>query len=271
MFNYNKEQIKQFTEMNRAAWNDAMPLHQKANKDRWDKKFNDANYTNQDEFELAELNRIGFKNKSIVQFCCNNGVELLSLKRLGAARCVGFDISDEAVKEALGRAKRFKLDAEYYQSDVYEIGSEFDNQFDLAYFTVGALGWLPDLAKLWQIVNRLLKPDGKILIYEQHPFSLVFAGDGEADPLKIEYPYFSTEPEISTESLDYIGNSNIEGKENVYFVHTMSDMIESLLAAGFNITGLKEYAHDISAGLQEVEAMQLDLPLSYVLTARKMT
>ncbi|MBN1969250.1 MAG: class I SAM-dependent methyltransferase [Candidatus Delongbacteria bacterium] len=183
MFKYDLKKIKEFTAKNRIAWNDVMPLHQKANGTRWDERFADPQFSAQDENEKAEFNRVGFIGKNIAQFCCNNGVELLSLKRAGAGRCVGFDISDSAIEEANERAKRFNITVEYVQSDIYEIGSEYDNQFDIVYFTVGAIGWLPDLDKLWSICTRLLRENGQILIYEQHPFSLVFSGDGAENPL----------------------------------------------------------------------------------------
>ncbi len=33
------DNLKNYTEANRSAWNEAMPLHQKANKDKWDIAF----------------------------------------------------------------------------------------------------------------------------------------------------------------------------------------------------------------------------------------
>jgi hypothetical protein len=85
------EEYKKFTQANRKAWNEVMPYHQKAKDEEWDKKYSDPNYIFQVDPELGMLNKIGFEGKDIAHLSCNNGIELLSLKRMGAGRCVGFD------------------------------------------------------------------------------------------------------------------------------------------------------------------------------------
>lgn len=41
-----------------------------------------------------------FQNKTIAQFCCNNGRELFSLMKLGAAKGIGFDIAENMISFA---------------------------------------------------------------------------------------------------------------------------------------------------------------------------
>ena len=91
---------KQYTEANREAWNEVTPKHQKARKENLMEKFKENDYNALDPIETAKLLELGVKGKRIAQLCCNNGKDLLSLLNLGAISGVGFDISDEAIKEA---------------------------------------------------------------------------------------------------------------------------------------------------------------------------
>jgi len=97
----NKNQIasKKYTESNKAAWNEVMPLHQKAAKERWDNYFMQPGFVCLDENERGHLTRIGIKGKSVAHLCCNNGIELLSIKNLGAGDCFGFDLSNKPTLE----------------------------------------------------------------------------------------------------------------------------------------------------------------------------
>ncbi|MBT3756289.1 MAG: class I SAM-dependent methyltransferase [Candidatus Cloacimonetes bacterium] len=135
---------KKYTEANRKAWNQVMPYHKKAMDKKWDTMYAYPNFVYQKNPELGELEKIGFKGKNIAHLSCNNGIELMSLKRLGANYCVGFDISDNAIDEAKKRAAKFKIDCEFIRTDVLEISEKFHGKFNLVYITIGALSWIPD-------------------------------------------------------------------------------------------------------------------------------
>ena len=79
-----KSTIREYTEANRDAWNEVMPKHQKAAKERWDEAFMQPSFVCLDDVELDLLERVGIHDKAVAHLCCNNGVELLSLKNLGA-------------------------------------------------------------------------------------------------------------------------------------------------------------------------------------------
>ncbi len=127
---------KKYTEANRKAWNQVMPYHKKVMDEKWDALFTNPDFIFQKDQELDELNMIGIKGKRITHLSCNNGIELMSLKRMGASHCVGFDISDNAIKEAKGRARKFNINCEFERTDVLEISEKFYGKFDLVYITV---------------------------------------------------------------------------------------------------------------------------------------
>jgi len=264
--------ISAITAANRAAWNEAMPYHQRAARDKWDAAFAQPGYACLGGPLRAALGRIGLAGRAAAHLCCNNGVELLSLKNLGAGECVGFDISDEAVAEASDRAARTGIACAYVRSDIYEIPTEYRSRFDLALFTAGALGWLPDLPGAMQAAAELLRAGGRLLLHEMHPVSemLPFDDDPDADPLRIISPYFKREPYVEYGNLDYVGRQPYASdKPQYWFVHTLADILNAVIGAGLIIERLDEYPEDISAGHRRVEQAGAGVPLSYLLQARR--
>jgi ubiquinone/menaquinone biosynthesis C-methylase UbiE len=258
-----------YTEANRAAWNAAMPFHRQAMNEVWDRHFANQDFIWQKDPELAALKEMGISGKDVIHLCCNNGIELLSLKRLGAGRCVGVDISDEAIQDARNRAERFGIACEFVQSNVYEVPQNYYNSFDLVYITIGAFCWLPDLTELFKVVRALLKPTGKLFIYEQHPFTqmLPFEVKGNRNRPELTENYFQAGEISSNEGLDYYGNCEYESPLSYEFVHTLSDIFSAILDSGLQISKFKEYDHDISNGFAWVKNTGLSLPLSYILCA----
>lgn len=259
-----------YTEANRLAWNEAMPRHQIVRKEYWDEQFSTPGYVVQKDPELSLLSSLPVAGKDIIQLCCNNGVELLSLKNMGASRCLGVDISDLAIAEAKARAELCYIDAEFLCADVFQLPSSLETQFDLVYITVGALTWLHDLEALFQKSYALLRPHGMLFIYEQHPLTYILAEDDDKlhKPTEIVNSYFVDEPYIGREGIDYIGGTIYQSLPNYQFTHPLSKIINSIIQAGFQIREFNEYPHDISLCCQGIPP-ELKLPLSYSLLAKK--
>ncbi|MCT4640204.1 MAG: class I SAM-dependent methyltransferase [Bacteroidales bacterium] len=268
----NKSDIKKITSANKKAWNQVAPLHKAAASEQLDKLFSDHNATVQTDKELIKvLDEISIKGKDIVHLCCNNGSELLSLKRMGAGRCMGIDISELAIEEGKRRSEQFDIDCEFICSDIYELSDDYNNSFDIVHVTAGCLGWLPDLNLFFGICNRLLRQGGCVLIHEIHPFSemLPFDNSDIDDRLRIVDSYFYSEPIVETGSLDYIGNTDYESEPQYWFVHTLSSIIMGLMNSGFNLHRFIESPNDISMSHAKVEKMKAGVPLSLIIQAQK--
>jgi SAM-dependent methyltransferase len=267
-----KAELKRYTESNRAAWNEVMPYHQHAAREKWDRLFAQPGYVCLPEVEIELLRQNGLKGKSVVHLCCNNGVELLSLKNLGAAQCTGFDISDAAIEEATKRAQHCGIDCRFVRTDVYEIGAEYHNHFDLAYMTAGCFGWMPDLPHFFAKAAALLRENGLIFIHEIHPLAelLSYASEDALEILRIVEPYFRTEPYVEVGALDYVGYAKYPSSTTQYwFVHTISDIMMGLVGNGFAIEYFAEYESAISPNHKSIEATKAGIPLSYILIGRK--
>lgn len=262
--------FKQYTEANRKAWNEAIPYHQKAMNNKWDQLFSDKDFIIQKDEELKLLKEVGIKDKNIAHLSCNNGLELMSLKKMGAAHCCGFDISDKAIEDAKTRAERYQIDCKFIRTDVLEIGEEYYNQYDFVYITVGALTWIPDKNLYFEKAANLLRKGGKIFIYEHHPFANVFPYDGEeGDTLKVVRSYFNKEVFVDHDGIDYYGGEIYEASPTYEFDYTLADLFNILASKGLMIQKFNEYSEDVSLAHQELEKTGVGLPLSYILIAEK--
>lgn len=261
--------VNNIVEVNRKAWNYATKLHQKVLKDELDKQFENKDYVFFKECEVDELKKLGVEGKSIAQLCCNNGKEVLSLMRLGAKDCTGFDISDEAIKEAIERANKNNIEASFVRCNILDIDEYYDNKFDIIYISVGTIRWIPDLDKFFRICYRLLRDNGKIYIKEMHPLTEVINDDRdiEKDPLLIVNSYFNETYFSDNNSLDYVGHTNEKGLKKYWYIYNFTDIIGGLLKNKFKLLEFEEYQDDISDVYQILESQKIRLPLSYKIIA----
>ncbi len=249
-----------------------MPKHQAASKELLDRAFAQQDYIIQKNRDLLRiLKKIDIANKDIIHLCCNNGVELLSLKNMGAGRCTGVDFCEIAIAEARERSAKFHISCEFVCANVFDIPERYFSCYDIVHITAGCIGWIPNLNQFFKIARRLLKADGIFLIHEIHPFSemLPFDSDDNDNRLQIVEPYFRNGPIIENSSLDYVGGTDYEAKTQYWFVHSMATIINSLANNQFFIDEWVESPEDISAGHKSIENMKAGIPLSMIITARK--
>ena len=256
---------------NRAAWNQTAPYH-KANEQyaKLLKAFSRKGHSRFDEVATKHLKTIGVAGRNVAQVCCNNGREILSVKNMGAARCVGFDFSAEFLAQARELCAVAGQECEFVETDVYKIPKEFDGAFDVVLTTVGVYGWMPDLPGLFAAIARLLKPGGHYFAYEQHPILDLLEAQDRQDPSQTPASYFRQGPDVDAVSLDYYGGADYAAETSYWYTHKISDVVTACIRTGLTLTHLAEYPHNISSpefDVHEEQAMQF--PLSFSLVARK--
>lgn len=259
-----------YNDLSREAWNEAAPIHWKATHRLLEKVKNPAR-RDIHEVQINELQRIGIAGASIAQLNCNNGRELITIKRLGAGRCVGFDISEQFVKQARQLNEAAELDCEFVCADAYKISEVYEGQFDAVVVTAGALCFMPDLKGYFLAASRLLKPKGVLTIYEAHPLTRMFLKDRDRKgaPLAFVKSYFDNEPLLHTTGLDYQGGTTYDAKPIYYFQHKLADVLMGVVAAGFSLEHFAEHDQDPSQSRLSLESLPATPPLSYILTGRK--
>lgn len=263
---WNHMDIKKYTEANRKAWNEVSPRHEDIKREA-KKQFLEPGFSCLDETVTEKLQTIAIEGKNIAQVCCNDGVETLSLKNMGAVSCTGFDISDAAIASARKLAEEAGIDCQFLRTDIYDISNEYDGRFDLVYISVGALSWFPDLAQFFQVVGRLLRPGGTLLIYEMHPFLNMV--DEENRTPRIQFSYFNSEPWVYDDGITYMGNDNYESSTTYNFDPTVSDIINSVIQNDLQLKEFREFPHDLSAMFEQLENRDIQIPMSFMLVAEK--
>src|SRR4051794_19886620 len=189
-------------------------------------------------FALPRLGDLGGLRGVHLQ--CHIGTDTLSLSRLGA-RMTGLDFSPASLAEARKIAARAGADIDYVQADVYAAPEVLDRGgFDLVYTGVGALGWLPDIARWADTVAALLRPGGRLFIREGHPVLFSLADPRPDGLLSIEYPYFEQpEPIVWDEPGTYVETDAVFTATRTHeWNHGLGETVTALLAAGLELTGL---------------------------------
>jgi SAM-dependent methyltransferase len=261
----------EYVDLAREAWDEAAPIHWTTTQKLAD-ELRDPGTMYLHAIHADELIRLGIAGSRVAQLNCNNGRELISLMRLGAAGGVGFDISEGFITQARELAAAAGTpEAQFVATDVYGIDESYNGRYDIVVVTAGALCFMPDLDEYFRVAHRLLKPGGYLSLYEGHPITEMFLLDRDRgdDPLTFVYSYFDKSPIRHTTGLDYIHNEAYDAKPIYYFHHTLSDIVSSILDLGLRIDRFVEHDQDPSQALQKVEAMSVKPPLSFILTAQK--
>ena len=105
---------------------------------------------------------------------CAGGTDTLSLWKMGAAEVVGVDFSEKMITVAQRKSTLLGTPANWYCCDVLDTPHELDNTADLVYTGRGALPWIMDIQAWAGVVARLLKPDGRLYVFEGHPLDWVW-------------------------------------------------------------------------------------------------
>lgn len=264
---------KTIAESNRVAWNQALKYHQRARQNSLQDGFKNPNFStlnrDVDEVLINKLKNIDFSSKTISQIPCNNGRELLSLMHFGAEKAVGFDISDVAIAEAKQLAKISKLNAKFERYDILEIDEKYNNYFDFIYISEGSLQWFPDLNEYFSVISRLLKENGKILIFEMHPFAYFFENgfDHKKQNFDEMTSYFDKGPYNYKDGLDYVGEVKYESKKCYWFMHKISDILSAISRNKIEIQEFNEYNLEM-ANNNTLKFLD-KFPLSYILIGKK--
>jgi ubiquinone/menaquinone biosynthesis C-methylase UbiE len=188
---------------------------------------------------------------------------------MGAGRCVGFDLSEEFIKQAQALNEAAGHDCEFVASNVYEISETYNQAFDLIYITIGVLSWMPDIAAFFAVVARILKPQGQLMIYEMHPFLNMLDAPEETDnPLQIALSYFNLSATEDTTTLDYYEGNKYDALPKYWFAHSLSALFMGMISNGIAITSFEEYPHAIEPLFKPIEHYQR-VPLSYILVGKK--
>ncbi|NQV45227.1 MAG: class I SAM-dependent methyltransferase [Rhodospirillales bacterium] len=260
---------KDVTEANREAWEEAAPRHAAQNQKNLVTSFRDPAFSLLEDIEVVRLKAIGIEGKDVAQVCCNNGRELICVKRMGAARCVGFDGAQGFVDQARELAEAAQADCEFVCTNIYDMDPAHQGCFDVVVITIGVISWMPDLQAFFDILGNLLRPGGVLFIHEHHPILEMMKPGDPDDPVEFELSYFDKNPYVETGGLDYYSGETYDAKPATSFLHTMAEVIMAGLQTGMAVEHFEERPQHISNTWWNVEKQIDGFPMSYTLILRK--
>jgi SAM-dependent methyltransferase len=155
----------------------------------------------------------------------------------------GLDFSGASLAEARRLSVSAHTPVEYVESNVYDaLDVLAPESFDLVFTGVGALCWLPDVARWAHVVAALLVPGGRLFIREGHPMLWALDED-RSDALVVDYPYFERQDAMIDEYSGTYVTTDVEFTHNVThsWNHGLGEVVTALVGAGMELTGLVEH------------------------------
>ncbi|MDE5950925.1 MAG: class I SAM-dependent methyltransferase [Acetatifactor sp.] len=176
----------------------------------------------------------------VANICGSCGKKAVPLAILGAEVTV-FDISEDNKRYALEVAAAANVELSFEVCDVLEIDMDrYKGYFDVVFMEGGILHYFHDIDEFMNIMYSLLKPGGKMICSDFHPFQKI------SDILDLEQPtmsYFSTdvfEGEMAHARF-YEEEIRKEMPKCSYRKYTVSEIINAVINCGFVLKKFDEH------------------------------
>ena len=176
----------------------------------------------------------------VANICGSCGKKAVPLALLGADVTV-FDISEDNRRYALETAQAANVRIGYEVCDVLEIDlAKWGGIFDAVFMEGGVLHYFHDIDAFMGIMAALLKPGGKMICSDFHPFNKIL------DALEVGTPsmsYFSTE--VYEGEMAHARFYPEEERARIpmcsYRKYTVSEIINATIGSGFSLVRFDEH------------------------------
>lgn len=181
-----------------------------------------------------------------IQLQCSGGRDLLSIWKLGAKQVIGIDISETLLDYAQQKATALNAPATWLCSDILETPHSLNRTADLVYTGRGALMWMMDLDAWAAVVARLLRPGGRVMVYEGHPLDNLWVRDADGIVLRPDggsyFPEAANEnPGFPLSALSRAIGDNTQRPQMLERHWRPSEVINALTAVGLAYLHFEEY------------------------------
>jgi len=199
------------------------------------------------DYEVEHIGGLKTWCKRAIVLQCSHGQDALSLWTLGAAEIVGIDFSARMLAVARRKSELLGAPATWVEADALDVPAEFNGTADLVYTGKGALPWIADLNAWAQVVARLLRPGGRMLLTEGHPLDWVW--DVHADTFRMDPGsggYFARQPvpnrDFPQSACRRLSPSDDAARLAVEYQWTTARIVNAVLEAGLVLDRLDEHA-----------------------------
>jgi len=248
--------VSDYQAVNLAHWNSRVPHHEQGyHLEQF--RADPAHLSDVVRFDLPRLGSI--EGLDVVHLQCHIGTDTLSIARLGARSVTGLDFSAPALEVAARLAADCGAAIDFVESELYgAVDALGAGRFDLVYTGIGALCWLPDIARWAQVVADLLRPRGRLYIRDGHPMLWALADPRPDGLVVVEFPYFETEGVRFSETYSYVAHDEpLASPDLVHFNHGLAQVITAVMDAGMSLTAIEEHDsapwNGLGDAMEEVE------------------
>jgi SAM-dependent methyltransferase len=179
-----------------------------------------------DERELQWLGDVAGQRVAVLG--SGDNLAVFALAGMGA-RVTSVDIAENQLAVARQRAAELGLAVEFLRADVSDLSDLSDSTFDLVYTGGHIAIWVSDLRTFYREAARLLKPGGRMVVSEYHPFRRIWRDT--PDRLEIAADYFHRGPYTY----------EVPGGQAHEFQWTVGDYISAVLAVGCELEAVEEF------------------------------
>ena len=181
-----------------------------------------------------------YEGVRIANICGSCGKKAIPLALLGADVTI-FDISEDNKRYACETAEAANVLIHFEVCDILEIDlSKYKAYFDVAFMEGGVLHYFHDIDEFMKIMYALLKPGGKMICSDFHPFNKI------QDSLGLEQPtmsYFATETFEGEMAHARFYEEDVRRRmpKCIYRKYTVSEILNSILQNGFTLKRFDEH------------------------------
>lgn len=181
-----------------------------------------------------------FEDVHVANICGSCGKKAIPLALLGADVTI-FDISEDNMKYAMETAEEAGVSINYETCDILKIDmNSYGGFFDVVFMEGGILHYFHDIDAFMAIMKGLLKPEGKLICSDFHPFTKI------SDALGLQQPtmsYFATE--VFEGEMAHARFYEDEIRKHIpkckYRKYTISEIINAIIGAGFILERFDEH------------------------------
>ena len=218
------ERLPDYAVRNREAWTKANREYADARANaHWARAEIDWGMCNALESEIGALPDV--RGKDVVELGCGTGYFGAWLKRAGARRVVGVDVTPAQLATARRMEEEFALGLEFVEANAEETGLP-DESFDLAVSEYGASIWC-DPYKWIPEAARLLRSGGRLVFLRNATLAILCATEDEQTSERLQ------RPQRGLHRLDWE-----DGSSEFHLGH--GDWVRLLQSNGFEILDLVE-------------------------------
>ena len=218
--------------------------------------------------DLGDLGDVGLA----IHLCCSHGSDVLSMLNHGVDRVVGIDISEEMLKLARRKSEALNASAHWIHADVLEPQPTLEGQADLVYTGRGGLPWVRDLDAWASNVFEMLKPGGRLYVFEGHPLNWVWARDTANWQVIRSYFEANALPnaDFPAMAVEQFAKENAKKPKAYEWQWSIGETVSAVAKVGLRIKSLRELPYNFWPLFDEISERQDGLvPQSFSLIAQK--